>query len=93
MDRLERETLISESKEIVFTDPEETNRKIYENACKKFHLNPEKNLFSWQLKKVFNEYVDNGGFVGLMSFSTPSQIQSYAYINNSSFWHKFWAHG
>ena len=71
--------------ELGFTDPVENNRKLYENACKKFHVDPEKTLFSWQLKKVFNEYIDNGGFVGLMSFSTPYQIQSYAYISNSSF--------
>ena len=92
MDQFEWKTLISELKELGFTDPIETNWKIYENACKKFNLSPKKIFFSWQLKKVFNEYVDNDGFVGLMSFSTPYQIQSYAYISNSSFWQKLWTY-
>ena len=78
--------------ELGFTDPVEINRKIFDNACKKFHVDSEKTLFSWQLKKLFNEYIDNGGFIGLMSFSTPYQIQDYAYICNSSFWRKFWTY-
>ena len=90
MDQLEFESLIPELKEMGFTDPIETNWKIYETACKKFNLNPEGIFFSWQLRKIFKEYIDNGGFVGLMSFSTPYQIQSYAYISNYSFWRKFW---
>ena len=76
--------------EFILADPVEKNRKLYENACKKFNFNSENSLFSWQLKKVFNEYIDNGGFVGLMSFSTPNQIQDYAYIYSYSFWRKFW---
>ena len=92
MDQLDWESLVPELKILGFIDPIGNNWKIYEVACKKFNLSPEEICFSWQLKKIFNEYIDNGGFVGLMSFSTPPQIQSYAYMINSSFWRKFWTY-
>jgi hypothetical protein len=73
-----------------FGDPVQKNWQIYEKACKKFNLDPAGRLYSWQVEKVFTDYVENGG-ISCRPY-TPMNIRIYRFLGRFSFWKKFWIH-
>ena len=64
--------------ETVFRPAIEKSIEIYEASCKKFNKNPGKPLYSWEMKLIFEDYIQNNGFIQSWGLNTSSKIHAYS---------------
>ena len=67
------------------------NLSIYEKSCKKFNKNYKKSLYSWDIKKILDDYIKkNNGDINRLFLYMPSQLRTYLIYSEEKFsWKRF----
>jgi len=66
------------------------NLSVYEKSCRKYNKNYKKPIFSWSMKKIFDDYKKNNGEINRLFLYMPSQLCSYIIYSDVNFsWKRF----